>query len=103
MAVPNLWTSMQLLRLGEYKKIVQEGRYYSCNRLQVEIGSRGRFGRILALKNDGKFYTGAPWMENASVEAEILDKYKGDKVIVFKMKPKKHTRSKNGHTQLMTR
>merc|ERR1711998_221322 len=102
-SVSDLSDSYAVIEVGGVQKIVQEGRHYSCNRLKAEIGSKVRFGRILAVKNDGKFHAGSPWIENASVEAEVLDKFKGDKITVFKMKPKKHTRSKNGQTQLKTR
>jgi len=92
-----------IIDVGGSQKIVQEGRYYSCNRLQVGVGSKIKFGRILAMKKDDKFHLGAPWVEKASVEAEILEEFKGNKVLVYKMNPKKHTRKLNGHSQLKTR
>lgn len=48
--------------------------------LQVEAGSKIRFGRVLALKQDGKFTVGAPYLEGAAVEAEVLEELKGPKV-----------------------
>merc|ERR1711988_1700651 len=88
-----------IIEIGGVQKIVEEGRYYSCNRLPAEIGTKIRLGRVLAVKNEGKLHVGTPWLENASIACEILDTYLGDKVIVYKMKPKKHSRSKNGHRQ----
>lgn len=61
------------------------------------MGSRIKFGRVLALKKDGKFTVGAPYLSEASVEAEVLEQLRGEKLIVYKMKPKKHYRRKNGH------
>merc|ERR1712224_386098 len=92
-----------VIEIGGVQKIVEEGRHYTCNRLKVTPGTKVLFGRVLAAKNDGKLHVGAPWIDNASVEAHILDEFKGDKIIVYKMKPKKHFRSKDGHRQLMTR
>merc|ERR1712124_107722 len=92
-----------IIEVGGVQKIVQEGRYYSCNRLQAQVGAKVRFGRVLAVKDNGKFHVGAPWVDTASIEADILDNFKRNKILVYKMKPKKHTRSKNGHRQLLTR
>jgi hypothetical protein len=47
---------------------------------QVETGSKIRFGRVLALKQEGKFTVGAPYLEGAAVEAEVLEELKGPKV-----------------------
>merc|ERR1719213_1436251 len=59
-----------VIDIGGTQKIVQEGQHYSCNRLQVELGSTIRFGRVLALKECDEFHLGSPWVKNASVEAE---------------------------------
>merc|ERR550514_1788982 len=92
-----------VIDVGGTQKIVQEGRYYSCNRLEVGSPSKIKFGRVLALKDHDKFHLGAPWVENASVEAEVLNEFKCNKIVVYKMNPKKHTRKLRGHRQLMTR
>lgn len=58
---------------------------------------------MLALKHDGKFHVGKPYLEGITIEAEILEELKGPKVIVYKMKPKKHYRRTNGHRQPLTK
>merc|ERR1712224_531001 len=92
-----------VVEVGGSQKIVQQGRYYTCNRVRADIGSTVQLSRVLAVKDNGKFHMGSPWMVNASVDAELLEEFKGDKVIVYKMNPKKHTRTKNGHRQRLTR
>lgn len=71
--------------------------------VQAEPGSIIKFGRVLAAKENGAFSSGRPYLENAIVEAEILEELKGEKVIVYKMKPKKHYQRKNGHRQPLTK
>lgn len=71
--------------------------------LQAEPGSKIRLGRVLALKSGGQFQVGKPYLEDIAVEAEILEDIKGPKVIVYKMKPKKHYRRTNGHRQPLTK
>lgn len=83
--------------------LLEEGRWYTCNRLQAEPGSTIKFGRVLASKENGTFSSGRPYLENVTVEAEILEELKGEKVIVYKMKPKKHYQRKNGHRQPLTK
>jgi large subunit ribosomal protein L21 len=58
---------------------------------------------VLALKHDGKFVAGRPYLPDVRVEAEVLEDLKGPKVIIYKMKPKKHYRRKNGHRQPLTK
>jgi len=69
----------------------------------VEPGSKIEFGRVLALKSGDKFEVGKPYLEGVSVQATVLEELRGPKVIVYKMKPKKHTRKKNGHRQELTK
>jgi hypothetical protein len=49
-------------------------------RPQVEPGSKIKFGRVLALKQGGKFTAGQPYLEGATVEAEVLEELKAPKV-----------------------
>ena len=48
--------------------------------LQVAPGSRIQLGRVLALKQGGQFSVGQPYVEGATVEAEVLEELKGPKV-----------------------
>ena len=73
------------------------------NRLDVEAGSKIQLGRVLALKSNGEFKVGQPYLDGVSVEAEIMEEMKGPKVVVYKMKPKKHYRRTNGHRQPLTK
>jgi large subunit ribosomal protein L21 len=61
------------------------------------------FGRVLAVKADDEFHIGRPYVEGVTVEAEIVEELKGPKVIIYKMKPKKHTRKTVGHRQPLTK
>merc|ERR1719198_1668347 len=92
-----------IVEIGGTQTIVEEGRYYTCNRLKAEIGSKVRFGRVLAVQNNGDLRIGTPWIETALVEAQIIGEHLDNKIIVYKMNSKKHTRKKTGHRQLKTR
>ena len=56
------------------------------------------------LLNDGKdLKVGKPYVKDAKVELKVLEHRRGPKIIVYKMRPKKKTRRKNGHRQELTR
>ena len=59
--------------------------------------------RVLLFANgDDEVHVGAPVVDDASVEATVLDHVKGDKILVFKKKRRKRYRVKRGHRQQYT-
>eukprot|EP00891_Asterochloris_glomerata_P004156 jgi/Astpho2/4156/e_gw1.00063.299.1_t len=82
---------------------LEEGREQTCHRLQAAPGSTIEFGRVLALRQGEEFSVGQPYLENVKVQAQIVEELKGKKVIVYKMRPKKHYQKKNGHRQPLTK
>ena len=68
-------------------------------------GSTITFDRVLALKGDGDEAAklGAPYVDGASVTAEVLGEIKGDKIDVIKFKRRKNYRRKAGHRQRLLR
>ncbi len=56
----------------------------------------------MLLTVNGTTTVGAPAVSGVSVQAEILDHLKADKVIVFKKKRRKGYKVKNGHRQSLT-
>ncbi|PSC74226.1 50S ribosomal L21 [Micractinium conductrix] len=92
-----------VVEIGGHQLIVEEGRWYTVNRLEAEPGSKLAMGRVLALKSGGKFQVGQPYLEGVAVHAEVLEELKGPKVIVYKMKAKKHYRRLNGHRQPLSK
>jgi large subunit ribosomal protein L21 len=82
---------------------LQPNRYYDLDRLAAEVDSTVTLDNVL-LVNDGKAATlGQPYVSGASVELKVMAHRRGPKIIVYKMRPKKKTRRKNGHRQELTR
>ncbi len=71
------------------------------NRLKGDKGGKVSFDKVLLTVN-GAITVGAPAVSGITVEAEILDHVKADKVIVFKKKRRKGYKVKNGHRQSLT-
>ena len=53
-------------------------------------------------KDNGEIIVGQPVVENVEVEAEVVENYREDKVIIFKKRKRKNSRRKNGHRQEKT-
>lgn len=85
----------------QYK--VAPGQVIQVERLSVEKGSQIELDRVLLIADQEKVMVGRPVVEGARVVAEALGEEKGDKVIVFKYKPKVRYRRKKGHRQLHTK
>lgn len=82
---------------------LQPNRYYDLDRLGVDVDGTLTIDNVL-LVNDGKTTTlGQPYVTGASVELKVMAHRRGPKIIVYKMRPKKKTRRKNGHRQELTR
>ena len=85
----------------QYK--VNEGDIIFVEKLDVNEGETVTFDKVMALSTGDDFKVGAPTVEGATVSAKVLSQTKGKKIIVFKMKPKKGYRNKNGHRQPYTK
>ena len=82
---------------------VQANRYYDLDRIKADVNEVVKLENVLLI-NEGKGATlGSPYIKGASVELKVLEHRRGPKIIVYKMRPKKKTRRKNGHRQELTR
>ena len=82
---------------------LQSERYYDLDRCQAEVNDVLTIDKVLLI-NDGKdLKLGKPYVKDAKVEIKVLEHRRGPKIIVYKMRPKKKTRRKNGHRQELTR
>jgi large subunit ribosomal protein L21 len=85
---------------GLQYKVEQDQKLF-VNRLKGDKGGKVSFDKVLLTVN-GAITVGAPAVGGITVEAEILDHVKADKVIVFKKKRRKGYQVKNGHRQSLT-
>lgn len=92
-----------IIETGGKQYKVQEGDVIFVEKLNAEEGSSITFDKVLAVSNEGKTTFGDPLVNSASVSAKVLGHGKRRKIIVFKFKPKKGYRRKQGHRQPYTR
>ena len=84
----------------QYK--VTEGLSIDVEKLNNEIGEKVNFD-VLLLSDDKTVKAGTPVLKNVVCEAEVIAQGKDSKIVVFKYKPKKNERKKQGHRQPFTR
>lgn len=80
---------------------VEEGAKLRVDLLQAKVGDEVLLDKVLLLGGD-KFALGTPYVEGASVKAEVVDHVMGDKVIVFKKWRRNDSRRTTGHRQRYT-
>ncbi|MCD8127564.1 MAG: 50S ribosomal protein L21 [Clostridiales bacterium] len=85
----------------QYK--VAEGDTLFIEKLPVEAGDTVTFDQVLAVINGDNATIGTPVVEGASVEASVVKNGKGKKIRIFKYKPKKGYRKRQGHRQPYTK
>ena len=85
----------------QYK--VAEGDVVFFEKLDTEEGKKFTFDKVILVSNEDKVQVGNPYVKGVKVEGKVLGHGKGKKIIVFKMKPKKNERKKQGHRQPYTK
>ena len=86
---------------GQQFKVQKDQKVY-VHRLDVEVGKKINFDKVLLIENDAKISLGAPAINGAQVSAKVEEHIKGDKLIVFRKKRRKGYQKKNGHRQSFT-
>ena len=92
-----------VIKSGGKQHKVTEGEIIRVEKLDVETGSEIVFDQVMMVKtDDDAIKIGQPYLENASVTAEVIEQGKAKKIIVFKYKRKKNYQRKQGHRQRYT-
>ncbi|WP_191385057.1 50S ribosomal protein L21 [uncultured Flavonifractor sp.] len=92
-----------IIETGGKQYKVAEGDTLFIEKLPVEAGEAVTFDKVLAVIDGDNLTVGTPVVEGAKVDASVVKNGKGKKVIVFKYKPKKGYRRKQGHRQPYTK
>ncbi len=85
----------------QYK--VEKGSVLYVEKLVAEENETVKFDKVLAVSDENGFRVGAPFVEGASVDAQVVKQGKGKKIYVIKYKAKKNEKMKMGHRQLFTK
>ncbi|NIZ09925.1 50S ribosomal protein L21 [Pseudooceanicola sp. HF7] len=91
-----------VLKTGGKQYKVQSGDLLRVEKLAADAGETIQFNDILMLGGDS-VVVGAPFVEGAAVQAEVVDQIRGEKVIHFVKRRRKHSSKRTkGHRQSLT-
>jgi len=91
-----------VLKTGGKQYKVQSGDMLRVEKLAADAGEKVQFNEVLMLGGEAPV-VGAPFVEGAAVQAEVVDQIKGDKVIHFVKRRRKHgSKRTKGHRQQLT-
>ncbi|MBM4190353.1 MAG: 50S ribosomal protein L21 [Betaproteobacteria bacterium] len=91
-----------VIRTGGKQYKVAAGGKLKVESLPVEVGSEVEIQDVLMVSDGDKISVGAPTVAGAVVKATVLSHGRGQKVIIFKMRRRKHYRKTQGHRQNYT-
>lgn len=88
-----------VLKTGGKQYKVQAGDILRVEKLAAEAGDKIQFNEVLMVGGT----LGAPLVDGACVQAEVVDQIKADKVITFVKRRRKHSSQRTrGHRQQLT-
>lgn len=91
-----------VLKTGGKQYRVQAGDVLRVERLAADAGDTVQFNEILMLGGDAPVI-GTPMVADAGVQAQVIDQIKGDKVIHYVKRRRKHSSQRTkGHRQKLT-
>jgi large subunit ribosomal protein L21 len=93
---------LAVIKTGGKQYIVQPGDKIKVEKLDGKEGKEISFSEVLLTNKNRKVEIGTPLVKGAKVQAKILSHGKGEKLIIFKYKPKKRYKRKIGHRQQFT-
>jgi large subunit ribosomal protein L21 len=91
-----------VIKSGGRQYKVSVGQTLEVNRLPVEVGEQVQIDEVLLISDASNTMIGTPMVDNAIVLATATKHGRGEKLIVFKYKPKKRYRHRRGHRQELT-
>jgi large subunit ribosomal protein L21 len=91
-----------VIETGGKQYRVELGSEFAVERLEGAPGDTIKFDRVLLVADGDKASIGTPVVDDALVTASLVRQDRGEKIIVFKYRPKARHRAKNGHRQEQT-
>ena len=91
-----------VLKTGGKQYRVAAGDVLRVEKLAAEAGEKVQFNDVLMIGGDS-VTVGAPLIEGAAVQADVIDQIKGEKLIHFVKRRRKHSSKRTkGHRQQLT-
>ena len=93
---------LAIFKLGGHQFQGEKGDVLKVSKINHEIGDKLEIKEVLMLKDKNEVIIGTPFVENASIEAEVVGAGKDDKILIYKYKRRTKYRRTQGHRQDFT-
>jgi large subunit ribosomal protein L21 len=92
-----------VIHTGGKQYLVSPGQKIKIEKLETEVGKKVDFEKVLLFEDEkGNLSLGTPFLKDVKVTGKVLETGLGEKVRVFKYKPKTRYKIKKGHRQPYT-
>jgi len=91
-----------VIKTGGKQYKVAPGQKIKIEKIEKQEGETVTFDEVLLIGDEKIVDIGTPKIEGAKVNAKVLRQDKGEKIVIFKYKPKKRYKVKKGHRQFFT-
>ncbi len=92
-----------IIQTGGKQYRAVEGESIEVEKLDLEVGKKVELAEVMLVADGDQVMVGTPTVADAKVGATVVSQIKGEKISVFKYKPKIRYRVKTGHRQKLTR
>jgi len=92
-----------VIKTGGKQYTIKVGNIFSTEKIVANVGATYKIEDVLLISDGAASTIGSPFIKGASVDLEILEHGKGDKILIFKKKRRKDYRKRQGHRQQYTK
>ena len=92
-----------IVECGGRQYRAEEGHSFIVEKLPYEVGEKIELDRVLLISDEGEINVGQPAVDGALVKATVVEQFRGKKIFVWKYRPRKRYRRRQGHRQSYTR
>jgi large subunit ribosomal protein L21 len=92
-----------IVECGGRQYRAEEGHSFIVEKLPYEVGEKIELDRVLLISDEGEVNVGQPAVDGALVKATVVEQFRGKKIFVWKYRPRKRYRRRQGHRQSYTR
>jgi large subunit ribosomal protein L21 len=92
-----------IVRCGGRQYRAEVGERIVVEKLPYDVGEQIELDEVLLVRDGDKVHVGQPLVAGSRVKATIEEQFRGKKIIVYKYRPRKRYRRKQGHRQYYTR
>ena len=92
-----------IVKCGGRQYRAEEGSSFVVEKLPYEVGEQIDLDDVLLVSDGVSTSVGQPGVDGASVKATVVEQFRGKKIFVWKYRPRKRYRRRQGHRQYYTR